>query len=1218
MFFSRRNSRSQSGKQQPRKRNPFRPMLETLEDRITPNGSFAVTSFTDTGAGTLRDAIAAANADTTGGTFTITLPGSSTQQYKLTGNTALTLNNPNTTILIQGQGLATIVGSGSSRVFQVNAGTNAILQNIDIQSGKAQDNGGTNFDRAGGGLLNKGGKVALTNVGITGNSAASPNAGGSAAGGGIFSIGGTLALDRVTLTNNVAAGGDGAAGNNPGGNAFGGALGEINTTVIVTDVAVTAGNPATPLPITFDPSTISPQQPLLTVNNNVSHGGKGGDGIAVTTAKHNGGNGGQAVGGGLWLDGGNINIVAASAEGNSAEAGAGGQGHSGAVKFVGTGGTGGNAFGGALETDTNISTITVQDSTFASNNANGGQGGQGGNGTMTNGQNGGNGGAGVGGAFEVFFAGSKLDMFNSTVADNNANGAAGGQGGTSDTGNAGNGGNGGMAFAGGLDVRTTTTNNTLTNVTIAFNQVDNLANAGNGGAGGGTGGMAGTQGTATGAGINSDGTAVLINSAVAQNMIAGGNTANAGFDVSGKISTNTSNSYFGNPNGGNNLETDNTLFNATNQTPRNSNLYGGFNDATGKTISANPQFIGTQPTDNTGPTPTIEIQSTSPLVGRGNMNVAASALDQRGVSRANSADLGAVEASAPITNLQISGSISPATLTAGSSSTPLTVNITGVTNNGTTVSGGTLTFALINSSNQQVSGITQNPTPAVVGTNGTTTATLNLPSAGLSADTYSIRATYTPAGGTAANPVTVSGATLTVNPVTNNFQITGSVTPSTLTAGSSSTPLTVNITGVTDNGTAVTGGTLTLALINSSNQQVSGVTQNPTLAVVGTNGTTTATLNLPSAGLSADTYSIRATYTPAGGTAAKPVTVSGATLTVKAATPPATDVLFTLQSDNQIFGLKLDSSGHPLGDSFNVQPGTQARAIATTQDAAGNPALFDIDNSNQVDLLKFDSSGNPLGTFAATPALPAGAATLLASHDPSNNPELFALGLDGAMYYLHFDANDNPVGNWTNVQPGALAKNIAVSSDAAGRPELFAVGMDNNVYALKFDASGNPSGGFFNVQPGAQVLALVAGHDGSNNPELFVLGLNSQIYAMNFNGTDSPSGGFFNVQPGAEALGLSVGSNAAGDPVLFAIGNDRNIYALRFNAGGSPSGGFFNLQPGAEATALLAGHDGSNNPELFAEGLESQVYALTFDASGSPSPFFLTQPGTVKALAITR
>src|SRR5579871_6706725 len=59
-------------------RRRVRPCLETLEDRITPTQTFTPTVFTDGVSGnsqvnTLRDAILAANADTSTGTDTIQL-----------------------------------------------------------------------------------------------------------------------------------------------------------------------------------------------------------------------------------------------------------------------------------------------------------------------------------------------------------------------------------------------------------------------------------------------------------------------------------------------------------------------------------------------------------------------------------------------------------------------------------------------------------------------------------------------------------------------------------------------------------------------------------------------------------------------------------------------------------------------------------------------------------------------------------------------------------------------------------------------------------------------------------------------------------------------------------------------------------------------------------------------------------------------------------------
>src|SRR4051812_23259676 len=107
--------------------------LEALEDRTTP-ATFTVTTLTDDGPGSLRDAIAQANADTDldtivfarlirGGTVRLSTPDPATtadaSAEKLAGRSALVVR---TFVTIDGTG-ETITRSGSDdfRLFQVTA-----------------------------------------------------------------------------------------------------------------------------------------------------------------------------------------------------------------------------------------------------------------------------------------------------------------------------------------------------------------------------------------------------------------------------------------------------------------------------------------------------------------------------------------------------------------------------------------------------------------------------------------------------------------------------------------------------------------------------------------------------------------------------------------------------------------------------------------------------------------------------------------------------------------------------------------------------------------------------------------------------------------------------------------------------------------------------------------------------------------------------------------
>src|SRR5262245_64770718 len=87
----------------PRKRSSYRPQLEALEDRWLPSRvGLTVTSLADSGAGTLRAAIQAADLGSPSDKFTI--------GFAVTGTIDLQSPLPdlNNTIAIQGQGASSL------------------------------------------------------------------------------------------------------------------------------------------------------------------------------------------------------------------------------------------------------------------------------------------------------------------------------------------------------------------------------------------------------------------------------------------------------------------------------------------------------------------------------------------------------------------------------------------------------------------------------------------------------------------------------------------------------------------------------------------------------------------------------------------------------------------------------------------------------------------------------------------------------------------------------------------------------------------------------------------------------------------------------------------------------------------------------------------------------------------------------------------------------
>src|SRR5262249_11020860 len=132
---------------------PFVPRLEGLEDRTVPS-TLTVSNTADSGAGSLRAAIAGATAGDTI-TFAPQLAG---QTINLTSGEleiakALTITGP-------GAGI-TVGSGGTSRVFAVDAGTAVSMSNLTIANGAADQGAG----------IDNLGTLTLTHCTVTGNMA---------------------------------------------------------------------------------------------------------------------------------------------------------------------------------------------------------------------------------------------------------------------------------------------------------------------------------------------------------------------------------------------------------------------------------------------------------------------------------------------------------------------------------------------------------------------------------------------------------------------------------------------------------------------------------------------------------------------------------------------------------------------------------------------------------------------------------------------------------------------------------------------------------------------------------------------------------------------------------------------------------------------------------------------------------------------------------------
>lgn len=197
-FFSQHRSTFAS-----RQRTGFRPQLEALEGRWVPS-TLTVTNTNDSGAGSLRAAVAAANSGDTIA-FDSSLAG---QNISLTGG-ELVINK---SLTIQGTpgGREAISNGGFNRVLDISSAVHVTLDSVAIGNG---------MDADGAGIFNNGATLAISNCLLSDNSTHSPNYNGGA----IYNNGGTVTISQSILSNNdtlfhyLSGGGSGGAIYNAGG-----------------------------------------------------------------------------------------------------------------------------------------------------------------------------------------------------------------------------------------------------------------------------------------------------------------------------------------------------------------------------------------------------------------------------------------------------------------------------------------------------------------------------------------------------------------------------------------------------------------------------------------------------------------------------------------------------------------------------------------------------------------------------------------------------------------------------------------------------------------------------------------------------------------------------------------------------------------------------------------------------------------------------------------
>jgi hypothetical protein len=336
-----------TGVRQSYRRPRSRLCLEPLEDRNLPS------SYT---AATVSDLIADINAaNKAGGSNTITLAANTSFVLTAVDNTTDGATGlPATTkgnLTIAGNGdtieRSTASGTRAFRLFDVASGGSVTLSNLTLQGGLAF---GAGVSAEGGAIYNQGtlllNGVTVQNNSAQGSSSQLSSPGESCAGGGIYS-GGSLTLQGCTVQNNQSLGGaadafaaDVDGGNGAGGGIYsGGSLTLQGCTVQKNQAVGGQGGTFTGsfggnglgggLCVAGGTSSLS----NVTLFSNTAQGGAGSDGVLDGSPEAGknppgfpAGNGGNGLGGGMYVAGGTVSLRNSTVDYNAALGGAGGKG----------------------------------------------------------------------------------------------------------------------------------------------------------------------------------------------------------------------------------------------------------------------------------------------------------------------------------------------------------------------------------------------------------------------------------------------------------------------------------------------------------------------------------------------------------------------------------------------------------------------------------------------------------------------------------------------------------------------------------------------------------------------------------------------------------------------------------------------------------------------------------------------------------------------------
>jgi hypothetical protein len=201
-------------------------------------GSFTVTNNSDSGAGSLRQAIFDANATVADDIIDFNF-ATGTSPYTITITTALpNIVDASTagTLTINGLGASSLTidaNKGNFSIFSIDTGGNLTISGVTVT--------GANNSSGNGGAFFNSGTLNVTNSIISGNTAS--------AGGGIFnSISGTLTVNNSTISSNTAGFAGGGIRNSGGIVTVNNSTISLNTSNFSAGISATGALPLSPIP----------------------------------------------------------------------------------------------------------------------------------------------------------------------------------------------------------------------------------------------------------------------------------------------------------------------------------------------------------------------------------------------------------------------------------------------------------------------------------------------------------------------------------------------------------------------------------------------------------------------------------------------------------------------------------------------------------------------------------------------------------------------------------------------------------------------------------------------------------------------------------------------------------------------------------------------------------------------------------------------------------